>query len=100
MDKNTELLIKEFKNIANKGWIKSISTSTGSIGLTFEKELKKKPDNKWLPDYKDIEIKCKCKSNYYPIGLFSLTFDGPTIPEINRIVEKYGHLDNVYKKPK
>ena len=100
MDKNIELLIKKFKNIANKGWIKSVSKSTGSIGLTFEKELNKKPDNKWLPDYKGIEIKCTTKSNRYPIGLFSLAFEGPTVAEINRIVEKYGHYDRIYKNKK
>ena len=49
MDKNIEALIKAFKDISYKGWIESISKSTGSIGLTFEKELKKKPDNRWLP---------------------------------------------------
>ena len=100
MDKNIELLIKEFKDIANKRWIKSVSKSTGSIGLTFENELNKKPDNKWLPDYKDIEIKCTSKSSCYPIGLFSLAFEGPTIPEIKRIVEKYGHYDKTYKNQK
>lgn len=100
MDRNIESLIKEFKIIANKGWIKSISKSTGSIGITFENELKKKPDNKYLPDYKDIEIKCTSAYNLYPITLFSLAFEGPSIHEINRIVEKYGHYDKTYKNKK
>jgi len=100
MDKNVESLIKKFETIASKGWIKSVSKSTGSIGLTFENELKKKPDNKYLPDYKDIEIKCTNGSNHYPISLFSLAFEGPFVPEINRIVEKYGHYDKTYKKQK
>lgn len=100
MDKNIESLIKIFKDISYKGWIKSISKSTGSIGLTFEKELKKKPDNRWLPDYKGIEIKCTKKISRYPIGLFSLTFDGPTKHETQRIVNKYGTYDKIYKNKK
>lgn len=100
MDKNIESLIKAFKDISYKGWIESISKSTGSIGLTFEKELKKKPDNRWLPDYKGIEIKCTKKLCSYPIGLFSLTFDGPTKHETQRIIEKYGHYDKIYKNEK
>ena len=100
MDKNIESLIKEFEIIADKGWIESISKSTGSIGLTFEKELKKKPDNRWIPDYKGIEIKCTKKLCSYPIGLFSLAFDGPTKHETQRIIEKYGHYDKIYKNEK
>ena len=100
MNKNTEMLIKEFKRITNKGWIKSVSKSTGSIGLTFEQELNKKPDNSYLPDYHDIEIKCTSFYSIYPIGLFSISFDGPTFPEINRIVEKYGYYDNTYNNQK
>ena len=36
----------------------------------------------------------------YPITLFSLAFEGPSIHEINRIVEKYGHYDKTYKNKK
>ena len=93
MDKDVELFIEKFKIIANKGWIKSTVNSKGSVGLTFEKELCKKPDNKFLPDYKDIEIKCSCSINKYAITFFSISFDGPSFPEINRIVEKYGYYD-------
>ena len=100
MDKNIEDLIKEFKKISNKGWIKSTCNSTGSIGLTFEKELKKNPDNKYIPDFRDIEIKCTSFYTSYPIGLFSIAFDGPTFPEINRIVEKYGYYDKTYNNKK
>ena len=96
MDENIESLIKEFQIIANKEWIKGVNKSTGSIGLTFEKELRKKPDNKYLPDYRDIEIKCTSIFKLYPITLLSIAFDGPTFPEINRIVEKYGYYDKTY----
>lgn len=89
-------LIKEFKRIANKRWIKSVSESNGSIGLTFEKELGKKPDDLFFPDYYGIELKCTSRFSEYPLYLFSICFDGPTFPEINRLVSLYGWPDNVY----
>ncbi len=38
MNEDINLLIKKFQEIESKGWIRSISKSFGSIGLTFEKE--------------------------------------------------------------
>ena len=32
--------------------------------------------------------------------LFTVAFDGPTFPEINRIVEKYGYYDTQYSDKK
>ena len=93
MKKENKQLIEEFHRIANKGWIKSISNSFGSIGLTFEKELGKNPDALYFPDYYGIEIKCTSRYSRYPLFLFTVAFDGPTFPEINRIVEKYGYYD-------
>ena len=95
-----ESLLNEFKRIANKGWIKSVNNSTGSIGITFEKELGKKENSSYLPDYYDIEIKCSSKYAYYPITLFTSAFDGPTDKELIRITEKYGYFDKVYKDKK
>ena len=100
MDKNIEELINEFKRISKKGWIESTSKSFGSIGLTFEKELGKEPDAKYLPDYNGIEIKCTSRFSRYPLYLFTIAFDGPTFPEINRIVSKYGWYDRDYKDKK
>ena len=54
MDKNFTILLEEFKRISNKGYIRSVTKSFGSIGLTFEKELNKSPDSKYLPDYNRI----------------------------------------------
>ena len=56
MKKENKQLIEEFHRIANKGWIKSISNSFGSIGLTFEKELGKNPDALYFPDYYGVEF--------------------------------------------
>lgn len=100
MTEENKILIKEFHRIANKRWIKSISKNFGSIGLTFEKELGKNPDSLYFPDYYDIEIKCTSRFSRYPLYLFTVAFDGPTFPEINRIVEKYGYYDKDFKDKK
>lgn len=95
---NSELnLANEFKRIAEKRWIKSINDSTGSIGLTFESELGKKPDDTFFPDYYGIEIKCTSRYSRYPLYLFSVAFDGPSFPELDRIVSKYGWPDTIFK---
>ena len=96
IDSDVEKLIESFKKISKKGLIKSISNSFGSIGLTFEKELGKKFDDLYFPDYYGIEIKCTSRFSKYPLYLFTIAFDGPTFPEINRIVEKYGWYDKDY----
>lgn len=88
-----ENLIKAFKAIAKKRWIKSDSSSHGSIGIVFEKELCKSPDAFYFPDYEGIEIKCSSRYSRYPLYLFTVSFDGPTFPEINRIVDNYGAPD-------
>jgi len=91
-----ENLIKQFKIISRKRWIKSVNKGLGSIGYTFEKELDKVPDSLYFPDYYGTEIKCTGRYSRYPISLFTVSFDGPTFPEINRIIEKYGYKDKDY----
>ena len=100
INKDIELLINQFKSIAKKGWIKSVSKNFGSIGLTFEKELGKNPDSMFFPDYYGIEIKCTSRFSKYPLYLFTVAFDGPTFPEIDRIVEKYGWYDKDFTDKK
>lgn len=100
MTDEVKKLIDDFKIIANKKWIKSISKSFGSIGITFEKELGKNPDALYFPDYYGTEIKCVSRYSRYPLFLFTVAFDGPSFPEINRIVEKYGYLDKNYPDKK
>lgn len=70
-------LVSKFKEIHKKGYIKGVNNSTNSVGLTFEKELGKKPDSSYLPDYNGIEIKCTTRFSRFPISLFSKSFDGP-----------------------
>ena len=50
----------------------------------------------YFPDYYGIEIKCTSRYSKYPLYLFTVAFDGPSFPEINRIVEKYGWYDKDY----
>lgn len=86
-------LINRFKNISDKKWIKSVNHNHGGVGITFEHELNKKTDSLIFPDYEGIELKCTTYYSKYPLYLFTVAFDGPTFPEINRIVELYGYPD-------
>lgn len=100
MNEETKKLIEEFKIISNKGWIISVNKGLGSIGLTFEQELNKLPDSMYFPDFYGTEIKCTSRFSRYPISLFTIAFDGPTFPEINRILDKYGYSDKKYPDKK
>ena len=93
MNPNLDKLISKFKIIANKKYIESTNNSDGAIGTTFEKALGKKGDSMFFPDYEGIEIKCTGRFSNYPVTLFGMTFDGPTFPEIFRLIEKYGMPD-------
>ncbi len=95
-----EKLISEFKRVASKNWIKNSFNSFGGIGNTFEKELGKKSDSMYFPDYYGIEIKCTSRYSRYPLYLFTVAFDGPTFPEIERIISLYGWPDNDFKDKK
>ncbi len=89
-DKN---LINEFKKITVQKWIKGINQGTNSGGMTFESLIRKKPDSIFFPDYKGIEVKCTQRFSRFPISLFSITFDGPRLFELNYILQKYGKKD-------
>lgn len=101
MDNNSNELIDMFHKIACKGWIPNCGINNqGNIGITFEHEIGKDPDSKYLPDYKDIEIKCTSRYSKYPLHLFTLAFDGPGENEINRLAEKFGYYDSDYPSKK
>ncbi len=100
MDKDIKKLVEEFKRISNKGWIKSSSNSHGVVGNVFEKELGKQADALYFPDYYGIEIKCTTRYSKYPLYLFTVAFDGPTFPEINRLIDSYGWPDKDFKEKK
>ncbi len=100
MTNEIKTFIEKFKVISKKGWIKNENKSWGSVGLTFEKQLGKKADSMFFPDYYDIEIKCTTLNSKYPLFLFTLSLDGPTFPEINRLVKNFGHYDKDYPDKK
>ena len=58
MDKNFTILLEEFKRISNKGYIRSVTKSFGSIGLTFEKELNK-------ADFAEVKRKLATLQGWY-----------------------------------
>lgn len=94
--KEQDRLIKKFIEISEKRWVKGINNTTNSVGLTFESLLNKNPDSMYFPDYNGIEIKCSQRFSRYPIGLFSLSFDGPRLYEMNRILTTYGKRNKKY----
>lgn len=100
LDEDYKMLIDKFKKISHKGYIQSLSNGFGAIGLTFEKLLNKEVDSTYFPDYYGIEIKCSSRFSRYPLMLFSCAFDGPTYPEINRLINKYGYPDIDFKDKK
>ncbi len=100
MNENIEKLMNEFIRISKKGWISTTSSSHGAVGNLFENELGKRSDALYFPDYYGIEIKCTTRFSKYPLYLFTAAFDGPTFPEIERIVEKYGYYDKDFKDKK
>lgn len=102
METNISNLIKSFHKIAKKRWIKSSfeNNRIGNVGLTFEQELNKTPDNMYFPDYEGIEIKCTTRFSDFPIFLLSCSFDGPNYPEIDRLIDKYGYYDKEFTEKK
>lgn len=60
----------------------------------------KQADALYFPDYYGIEIKCTTRYSKYPLYLFTVAFDGPTFPEINRLIDSYGWPDKDFKEKK
>ena len=100
MNESYNNLMKEFNEISKTKWIKGINNFTNAAGLTFESLLNKEADSLFFPDYQGIEIKCTQRFSNYPITLFSSTFDGPSLYEMNRILNQYGKNDIIYRGKK
>lgn len=100
MNESQKNLLEKFKTISKMQWIKGVNTFTNSVGLTFESLLNKCSDSMFFPDYQGIEIKCTQRFSRYPISLFSSAFDGPSLYEMNEILNKYGKNDIIYKDKK
>ena len=94
MNEDFNELIKIFKQINNQGYIKGVSNNlSNACGLTFEHLINKKPDSKYLPDFKSVEIKTTQRFSHFPISLFSLKFNGPSSHESTYLLERYGKID-------
>ena len=57
MDKSIALLQQKFKEIKQKGYIKSVRRGSTGIGATFESLLGKPEESFEIPDFYGIEIK-------------------------------------------
>ncbi len=93
MKEDLNQLIKEFKKIRERGWIKSLRKGTSGAGYTFETLINKHEDNLDIPDYGMIEIKTKQKFDNCNIKLFCITPDGDISSPIQYIKEKFGYPD-------
>lgn len=91
-----ETLLNKFKHVSRKNWIKGISNTNNSGGITFEKMIGKESDSMYFPDYEDVEIKTSSRFSRYPIGLFGMAFDGPNLYETNLFLQKHGENDIEY----
>lgn len=96
MEENKKQLLKNFKEITKLKWVEGINNGTNSVGLTFESLLHKDIDSMYFPDYYGIEIKCSQRFSRYPVNLFSISFDGPRLYEMNRLLKTYGSKDVKY----
>lgn len=96
IDKDFRRLFDEFKRISNIRWVKGVNNYTNSVGLTFESLLGKKTDSLIFPDYYGIEIKCSQRFSRFPVSLFSVSFDGSSLFEMNRLLKVYGVKDEKF----
>ena len=84
-------VIKKFKEIQKRGYIKGMYLNKlNAGGLTLEYLFGKEVDNKYIPDYKGIELKAKARFSHFPYTLFTLHFDGPRNHEALDMASKYG----------
>lgn len=91
-----EELKNKFNEIKKMGYIESLSSGRGNIGLTFEQLIGKENDNFQVSDYEGIEIKCKHGFSKSYITLFSLVPSGKNFFETKRIREKFGYNDDEF----
>ena len=88
--KKIKKLKKEFKKIAEKGYIKGIYNNSASIGRTFESELNLEMNKNSVPDYEGIELKTRRTYSKSMITLFNAVPDGNKPLELSRLRDKYG----------
>lgn len=92
--------MKKFNELKDAGCQVIKRTSSGDIGIYFEKFIGIPNNDFPVPDFDAIEIKVKSYDSIYPINLFSLTCDGPGFFELQRLVNKFGVRDKEFPNSK
>lgn len=100
MKNNYTTLNQKLSIICEKGFIKMNSDKYVNAGLLLEQELGIDTNDFSVADVDGIEIKAVNVSSEYPITLFSCTCDGPDFFELNRLVERFGVRDYMFKNVK
>ena len=96
MDETIEKLKRNFEDIQEMGYIKSVANNntTSGVGLTIEHLLGKKADNLPMPDYYGIELKAKTNNSKKLVELFRLNPKGNSNYEMKRLYDLYGQTDS------
>ena len=90
-EENIRKLIKKFKEIKNKGYVKSVKIGPTGVGATFESLLEHETESFEIPDYYGIEIKTKRSYSKSYITLFNAVPTGSHYHETKRLRDKYGY---------
>lgn len=97
MKNKFRILNNKLNSIKGKGFIEMNSEKYTNAGLLLEKELGIEANDFSVADIDGIEIKALNTFTNTPITLFSCTCDGPDFFELNRLVERFGAKDYVFK---
>lgn len=100
VNKEFTILSNKLNKICNKGFIEMKTEKYTNSGLLLEQELGIQSNDFSVADIDGIEIKAVNVFTDYPITLFSCTCDGPDVFELNRLVERFGVRDYIYKDVK
>ena len=98
MENSIDELLKKFKNIKEKGFVKSVNNNKNGSGLTLEYYLGSTGGDFCIPDFKNIEIKSLSINSNSNLNMFSCAPDGKYILASQWLSYKYGYPDKVYKK--
>ena len=93
-------LYKLFVSIKETGYVESARKGRGGVGHTFEELINKKEDTLPLPDFGCIEIKTCIRYTNKEIYLFCANPDGEGESPIQRIADKVGYPDKIYRNVK
>ncbi len=97
MMQDIKFINEKFKEIKEKGWIKSQRKGNTGIGYTLERLFNQDENSLEIPDLNTFELKAhnSCSNSY--ITLFNATPDGDFLFEIERLRQQYGYPDKDIK---